>query len=161
MNCYGRLSLRAPLRALVLALSFAAFFCGARALAQEASLLDDATLSKEKEYTSLEEALKEPTKVYRLDLSHNGLVEFPAEILRLPNLQSLNLSNNGIETLPTDIVKLHKLQHLNLSTNGLKKLPAEIASLRYLKKLDISQNQFLNSELLRVKTTLPQVAISD
>jgi hypothetical protein len=164
MNCYKRLCLRGALRAFVLALTFSALFFAAaprRAFAQEASILDDASLWKQKEYTSLEEALKEPANVYRLDLSHNGLTEFPMEILRLINLQTLNLSNNGIEILPADIVKLHKLQYLNLSTNGIKKLPAEIASLRHLKKLDLSQNQFLNSELLRVKRMLPQVAISD
>ncbi|MCU0427661.1 MAG: leucine-rich repeat domain-containing protein [Candidatus Kapabacteria bacterium] len=135
-------------------------FSGAM-FAQEASLLDDVTLSKEKEFTSLEEALKNPAKVYKLDLSHNGLAEFPIDILKLPNLQSLNLSNNGIEAIPGDIGKLPKLQRLNLATNGLKKLPAEIASLKHLKALDLSQNQFLTSELNRVKTSLPQVSVHD
>lgn len=130
-------------------------------LAQEASLLDDATLSKEKEYTSLDEALKNPTKVYKLDLSHNGLAEFPLDVLKLPNLQSLNLSHNGIESIPGDITKLSKLQRLNLATNGLKKLPAEIAALKNLKALDVSQNQFLTSELNRVKSALPQVSVND
>lgn len=134
---------------------------GGNLFAQEASLLDDAMLSKQKEFTSLEEALKDPAKVYRLDLSHNGLAEFPMEIVKFTNLQSLNLSNNGIERVPAEIGGLKKLQKLNLSTNGLKKLPAEIASLKHLKMLDVSQNQFLTSELTKVKTALPQVAIND
>ena len=37
---------------------------GGSLFAQEASLLDDAMLSKQKEFTSLEEALKDPAKVY-------------------------------------------------------------------------------------------------
>ncbi|MCS6809266.1 MAG: leucine-rich repeat domain-containing protein [Bacteroidota bacterium] len=129
--------------------------------AQEASILDDKALEKEKEYTSLDEALKNPQKVYKLDLSHSGLVEFPLEILKLPNLQRLNLSHNGLESIPPSIAQLTKLQHLNLSTNGLKKLPAEIAGLKHLKSLDISQNQFVASELNRVKSTLPHTAIID
>lgn len=134
---------------------------GGSLFAQEASLLDDVMLSKQKEFTSLDEALKDPAKVYRLDLSHNGLAEFPMEIVKFTNLQSLNLSNNGIEQVPSDIGRLTKLQKLNLSTNGLKKLPVEIASLKHLKMLDVSQNQFLASELTKVKTALPQVAIND
>jgi len=130
-------------------------------IAQQASLLDDAQLAQLKEFTSLEDALKDPSKVYKLNLSHSGLAEFPMEILQFPNLQSLNLSSNGIEKIPSEIAKLPKLQKLNLSTNGLKKLPAEIASLKQLKVLDVSQNQFLASELTRVKTALPQVAIND
>lgn len=153
------------LSALLLRTLFAAFVTvvalTSTAFAQEASLLDDATLSKEKEYTSLDEALKNPTKVYKLDLSHNGLAEFPLDVLKFPNLQSLNLSNNGIESIPSNITKLSKLQRLNLATNGLKKLPAEIASLKNLKILDVSQNQFLTSELNRVKSALPQVAVND
>ncbi len=129
--------------------------------AQEASLLDDGSLAKEKEFTSLEDALKAPTKVYRLDLSHNGLSDFPMEILQFTNLQTLNLSNNGIEKIPAEISKLSKLQRLNLATNGLKKLPAELSSLKHLKLLDVSQNQFLTSELTRVKGALPQVSVND
>jgi Leucine-rich repeat (LRR) protein len=71
------------------------------------------------------------------------------------------LSNNGIEKIPVEISKLTKLQRLNLATNGLKKLPAELSSLKHLKLLDVSQNQFLTSELTRVKGALPQVSVND
>lgn len=129
--------------------------------AQEASLLDSAALMQKKEFTSLDEALKNPASVYRLDLSFSGLAEFPSEILQFTNLQSLNLSNNGMSEIPGDIAKLTKLQRLNLSTNGLKRLPAEITSLKHLKWMDISQNQFMTSELTKLKTALPQASISD
>lgn len=145
------------------------FFCAAIAIdifipnlyGQEASLLDSAALVQKKEFTSLEEALKNPSAVYRLDLSFSGISEFPAEVLQFPNLQSLNLSNNGLQNIPADIGKLKKLQRLNLATNGIKRLPAEIASLKYLKWLDVTQNQFLTSELSKVRTALPQVNIND
>jgi Leucine-rich repeat (LRR) protein len=129
--------------------------------AQEIALLDSVALVQKKEFTSLEEALKNPSSVYRLDLSYSGLAEFPMEILQLPNIQSLNLSNNGMMTIPGDIVRLIKLQRLNLATNGLKRLPVEIATMKNLKWLDITQNQFLSSELNKLRTSLPLASISD
>ncbi len=134
---------------------------GSSIFAQEASLLDSAALIQKKEFTSLDEALKNPSSVYRLDLSYSGLSEFPREILQFPNLQSLNLSNNGIIDVPAELGKLTKLQRLNLATNGIKRLPAEITALKNLKWIDITQNQFMSSELTKIKTALPQVAIND
>jgi Leucine-rich repeat (LRR) protein len=129
--------------------------------AQEVALLDSAALVQKKEFTSLEEALKNPALVVRLDLSYGGLSDFPMELLQFPNLQSLNLSNNGMMAIPSDIAKLTKLQRLNLATNGLKRLPAELASLKHLKWLDVTQNQFLSSELTKLRSALPLASISD
>ncbi|TAE22728.1 MAG: leucine-rich repeat domain-containing protein [Candidatus Kapaibacterium sp.] len=142
---------------------FVCFVCvgGSSVFAQDASLLDSVALMQKKEFTSLEEALKNPSAVYRLDLSYSGLAEFPREIVQLPNLQSLNLSNNGIIEIPVELAKLTKLQRLNLATNGIKRLPAEITALKNLKWIDITQNQFLSSELTKIKTVLPQVAVHD
>jgi Leucine-rich repeat (LRR) protein len=131
------------------------------ALAQERALLDSVALVSKKEFTALEQALKDPDAVYRLDLSYSGLTDFPREILLFTNLQSLNLSNNGIAEIPPEITRLTRLQRLNLSTNGLKRLPAEISSLKYLKWLDVTQNQFLTSELGKVRAALPLASITD
>src|SRR5688572_12687521 len=43
------------------------------------------------EYTSLEEALKEPEKVKRLSLKRKGLKEFPKDIYKFKNLVELDL----------------------------------------------------------------------
>jgi Leucine-rich repeat (LRR) protein len=132
-----------------------------KVFAQEIALLDSAALVQKKEFTSLEEALKNPSTVYRLDLSYSGLADFPMEILQFSNLQSLNLSNNGMMAIPGDIAKLTKLQRLNLATNGLKRLPAELSALKHLKWLDVTQNQFLSSELTKLRSSLPLASISD
>jgi Leucine-rich repeat (LRR) protein len=145
----------------VFAILFATILITSPLSAQEASLLDSAALAQKKEFTSLDEALKNPAAVYRLDLSFSGLAEFPQEIVQFKNLQSLNLSNNGMSAIPSDIAKLTKLQRLNLATNGLKRLPTEIVSLKHLKWVDISQNQFMTSELTKLKAALPQVFIND
>ena len=54
-------------------------------------------------YSSLEEALKNPKNVYRLNLKRKKLTEFPKEILELTNLWELNLSRNKIYELPKEI----------------------------------------------------------
>jgi hypothetical protein len=124
-------------------------------------LLDSAALMQQREYTSLDEALKEPLNVVRLNLSFNGLSDVPADIARCKNLQSLNLSNNGLAELPESIAHLEMLQYLSVSTNGLKKLPQALQKLKHLKTLDVSQNQIPFSELERVKKALTTVRVVD
>lgn len=53
-------------------------------------------------YRSLKEALKEPQKVYSLDLSEQGLNQFPREVLKFTNLRSLFLNFNKITDLPME-----------------------------------------------------------
>ena len=53
----------------------------------ESPLFDTNELKREKLYSSLEEALREPQKVYRLNLSNSKLTEIPKEIEKLNNLQ--------------------------------------------------------------------------
>ena len=51
-------------------------------------------LEQQRVYTSMEFALEEPQKVYRLNLMLNDLVFMPNEISKLVNLQELDLSMN-------------------------------------------------------------------
>ena len=57
----------------------------------QGELLDDEAFADAKEYNSIEEALKEPLKVYKLNLDDNGLSIVPEEISQLKNLQSIDL----------------------------------------------------------------------
>jgi len=124
-------------------------------------LLEQAALAAAKEVTSLEAAVKQPESVLKLNLSYNGLTEFPSEVLKCTALQVLDVSNNGLTALPDDIIRLELLQHLNLAANGLKKLPKNLDKLKYLKTLDVSHNQLAFSELERLRQTLPNVKILD
>ena len=57
------------------------FFGGVNLVAQNAD-----SVQRNKEYTQLEEALKVPEKVYRLNLSNQYFKEFPRELSMFKNL---------------------------------------------------------------------------
>ncbi len=60
-------------------------------------------------------------KIIHIDLSHNSLKSIPAQLLQLPNLESLNVSHNHLATLPS--IELwsteSKLQLFNASHNDI------------------------------------------
>jgi Leucine-rich repeat (LRR) protein len=91
-------------------------------------------------YHSLASALKNPDKVFRLNLTKRRLAEFPVEILQFNNLEELDLSKNKIKELPSGIGKLKNLRRLNFSFNKLTKLPVEIGNLTNLVYLGLNRN---------------------
>jgi Leucine-rich repeat (LRR) protein len=105
-----------------------------------AQMLDSLTLSQEPEYTDLTEALKNPEKVYKLNLRKNKLKEIPPEVFTLTNLQELNISKNKLTKIPKDISKLTKLEVLDVSANEIDTLYPEIGLLINIKKLILNQN---------------------
>jgi len=102
-------------------------------------MLANEQLWKEKEYTSIEEALKVPAEqVYRLNLNSKYLKAFPAEILKFTKLQWLDLSGNeGITDLPKEFGNLKRLQFLTLS-GAMTKIPDCVFELGNLTNLDCS-----------------------
>lgn len=106
-------------------------------------LLDTATLMAQPVYDDLNEALQNPDKVYRLDLSRKKLKVFPMDILKFKNLQELDLSKNKLDSLPEELGTLTNLQMLNVSGNKLVYLPDSIGELKNLKKLVASRNNLL------------------
>jgi Leucine-rich repeat (LRR) protein len=112
------------------------FFAGA-----QERLLDSMELAMHPEYTSLEEALKDPDAVLKLSLRKQKLKKFPKEVLRLKNLQYLDLSRNKIKELDDSIVYLANLQYLIVSRTGLERLPVKIGLMKNLKHLNVNQNE--------------------
>lgn len=99
----------------------------------------DSTLIK-KEYSNLEEALKNPEKVYRLNLSNQN-IEFPNEVWsKFINLEFLSFNNNHLKEIPKEISILKSLKTLDLSGNDFKTLPKSFSELSNLEEL------FLNDE---------------
>lgn len=98
------------------------------------------TTDTTKIYTSLEEALKEPLSVKKLQLKKQKLKEFPTEILQLENLEYLDLSNNKISEIPKGIGSLKHLRTLKLHKNAFLTFPEVLTNLDSLENLDLSRN---------------------
>lgn len=106
-------------------------------------LLEPRALERQKLYTTIDRALVEPEKVYRLDLSGQRLREFPVQIFRLVNLQELNLSDNKLTELPANLADLANLQMLNLTDNKLRTLPDEMREMENLERLYLGENRIM------------------
>lgn len=100
-------------------------------------LLDVVALTKAKTFTSLKEARRTPERVFKLDLSNQGLTNL-AGISRLTRLQSLDLSHNELHDV-TALTALKRLQRLDLSFNPVRKLPIDLGMLEALEELDVSR----------------------
>jgi Leucine-rich repeat (LRR) protein len=91
-------------------------------------------------FHSLSEALVNPDKVFRLNLSKSKLDTFPPQIFLFKNLTELDLSKNKIEVMPEAIGNLVHLRKLNLANNKLVHLPVEIGQLKDLIYLELNRN---------------------
>lgn len=109
-------------------------FVGMAALCEEVP-------DEKKDYFSLEEALKNPERVYRLELKDKGLTEVPPEIGKLTNLKWLVLSVNQLKRLPPEIGNLQNVEYLSLHRNELTELPAEIGKMTGVKILRVFNNR--------------------
>ena len=105
-----------------------------------AQLLTPNQLEQQPIYTSVSEALKNPEKVYRLDLSKQKLLNIPKNVFSLYNLQELILAKNKLHEISQEIGNLTNLQVLNVSKNDITELPAAIGSLTNLAELIVNQN---------------------
>lgn len=103
-------------------------------------MLDEDALENMQGVTSIEEGLKNPDAVVKLDLQNNGMKKLPPEIGRFRNLQYLNVSRNQLSELPREIGNLTRLQVLNASGNQIDILPPEISRLQSLKQLNLATN---------------------
>ena len=110
-------------------------------LAQSQTLLSNGELDTCAIYTSVEEAVLNPEKVFVLDLSANNLDVLPKELEKLTNIQRINLSNNRLRGLPDFFFELKTLQEINLEENKLDSLPAKISNLTNLKKLNLTRTK--------------------
>lgn len=104
---------------------------------------NDVELGRELWYNSIEDAMREPDKVYKLNLSDQKIKEFPTEVFNFPNLHMLNLSNNKIKEVPSDINRLPYLTMLNLYNNKIRILHSNMQDLSELRKLYLGRNKLV------------------
>jgi Leucine-rich repeat (LRR) protein len=135
-------------------IAFLLFFLFAfQRVSAQSSLLDSLTLDTMTAFTSLEEALKDPEKVIKLELRKKRLKTFPMEILKFPNLQYLDLSKNSIKELPPEIAQLKNLQYFAISRNSVEELVPQIGELSNLYYLNVNQNELTSIPMTIGKLT--------
>lgn len=135
----------------------------------QTELLTSKELRKKKEYRSFEEAMITPSEVYRLRVTGNSSMEFPEDLDKLVNLQTLTFGKESIEgfsNLPASLVKIHKLQTLKLkgvSQLDLKQTFEILAQLPNLETLSLfglgDQIEILPNEISKL-TNLKSLGIS-
>lgn len=113
-----------------------------------------------KEYVSMEEALKVPEQVIRLNLS-NQSIQFPDSVWsKFINLQYLSLKNDQIAQLPAAIGNITSLKVLDLSGNDFKLLPSSFINLINLEELLLNDERFFNlEENIPLLSKLPRLKI--
>jgi len=98
-------------------------------------------------YMDLQEALKNPDRVYRINLIAQNLSQFPPELKSFPNLTNLDLYQNRIRAIPSWISEIKNLKNLDLSFNLIDTLPTALFQLSKLTKLDLKYNHLNNLSL--------------
>lgn len=111
--------------------------------------------NKEKEYTSLIEALKNPESVFRLNLSNQEFKLSDEQWATFINLEYLSLKNDHLKEIPLGITKLKSLKLIDLSGNDFKKLPTEFRNLSTLEEVIL--NDEINMNLPKTLTILSKL----
>ncbi len=97
----------------------------------------------EKEYTKIEEALKDPDKVIRLNLENQKNHDYFKDLSKFKNLQYLSLRNTNLDTVPEEILTLKNLRTLDIGNNGFSLLPKKFSSLKNLQELYLDKDKNL------------------
>ena len=125
---------------LLLLIALALFF---QPLMAQTSLLSEEDLEEETVFKNIEKALKNPSEVFILDLSGQGLDKIPRDVGRFRKLQILILTNNNIGELPREMTRLRSLQVLYLDSNNFNTINFDVSNPMYygnLEKLYIGHN---------------------
>jgi len=116
------------------------------------------SIQVKKEYSSLEEALKNPKNVYRLDLSNQNLELSDSIWSSFTNLQYLSLKNDHLKQIPKGIGYLKNLQVLDLSGNDFKTLPSTFSNLTNLQELFLNDDKYFNfKKSIPILSALPNL----
>jgi Leucine-rich repeat (LRR) protein len=94
-----------------------------------------------KEYNSIEEALKNPEKVYRLNLSNQNVTIPKDAWAKFTNLEILSIKNDHLKELPQEIGLLKNLKSLDLSGNDFTTLPKSFSNLTNLQELYLNDDK--------------------
>jgi len=106
-----------------------------------AQLLSQTALDSTQEYYSIASALKEPDKVYRLQLTKKKYKVLPEEIRQFKNLNALDIGKNKLKELPEWLGELVYMQEFHAPQNKFREMPPVVCKWPHLKRLDLHQNE--------------------
>jgi Leucine-rich repeat (LRR) protein len=106
--------------------------------------IDSTQLSKE--FSSIDEALEEPEKVYRLNLSDQEVIISDSIWAKFINLEYLSFKNDHMKQIPSGVGAIKSLKVLDLSGNDFKVLPTSFKNLVNLEELYLNNDKYLNLE---------------
>jgi len=123
-----------------------AFCTGFNAYAKrKPELLSPEELQEQEIYYSLDDALRNRQKVYRLNLERQELKEFPRRFKRLTRIQELSISYNEFELPDPQLFSLPEsfgfLESLTDRENKIRTITGDQINLPKLKRLDLSINR--------------------
>lgn len=111
-----------------------------------------------KEFTSLDEALKNPEDVYRLNLSNQDLHLSDSIWSKFPNLKYLSFKNDHLKQIPAGIGSLKNLEVLDLSGNDFRALPSTFINLTNLQELYLNDESHFNfKKSIPILSALPNL----
>ena len=99
-----------------------------------------ALCNNQKTYMYVDEAVKEPEKVCRLDLTGQKLTVLPSSVSKLKNLRAIYLTSNYLSQFPPELFSLTNLEEINLSENLITSVPKDIQLLKQLHVLNLTGN---------------------
>jgi Leucine-rich repeat (LRR) protein len=143
----------------IIQLSFLLLLFTAAVQKLSAQSADSAALWKN--YTDIQDALKNPDQVYRLDLSNQFLSDAQFDVLpKFKNLRYLSLKDDHLKEIPKTIAFLTNLRVLDLSGNDFKFLPTELKKLKNLEEIFLNNDPYadINQEI-SVLSKLPNLKI--
>lgn len=113
---------------------------------------------KAKEYTSLSDALKEPEKVVRLNLSNQKINLSNENWSKFINLEYLSLKNDHLKEIPSAILNLKSLKTIDLSNNDFTNLPEGFSNLTNLEEIYLNEEKNMNlPKTLTILSKLPKL----
>lgn len=115
----------------------------------------------ETEYNNIEDALRVPEKVYKLNLSNSNIKLLPDSIWNIfTNLEYLSLKNDHLKEIPAGIGNLKNLKILDLSGNDFRVLPKSFSQLKNLYELYLNDEKNMNFEkTIEIIKDLPNLKI--
>ena len=110
------------------------------------------------EFTTLDEALKNPEKVIRLKLNSQTEVNAIADWSKFYNLEYLTLENDGLSEIPASISNIKNLKILDLSGNNFTTLPKGFSKLVNLEELYLNNEKKMDlPKMLEMLGSLPNL----